>query len=154
MSHVVAVKAFVTDLDILAVVADTLGFEFVRDATTHAWYGRYVGDFDGATAAASNGHKPEHFGTCLHKLRRKDHERGDYEIGVVARVDGGTGFELVYDSWGQSGKRIEQLAGKNLTALKQELSLATAARQLMKQGYRVVRSINHANGLPMIAGMR
>lgn len=151
MSHVASVKAYVTDLEILDKVAGDLGLELVRNVDTYAWFGRWVGDYSGGVAAVSNGHDPKTFGTCQHKLRRKDHQPGDYEIGLVPRLDGGPGWELLYDNWGSGGARIEQLAGKNLGALKNEISAAVSARILARKGYRVSRTVD-ANGVIKITG--
>lgn len=137
MSHVASVKAFVQDLDALASVADRLGLELVKHATTYAWYGAWVNDFRGANAAVDNGHDPANFGKCVHKLRRKDHAAGDYEIGLVPRLDGKPGYEMVYDNWGGGGRRIEQCAGKGLGALKQAMAQEVSLRIMRRQGYRV-----------------
>lgn len=147
MSHVASVKCYVTDLEALKAVADRMGFELVLNAKTYAWYGQWVGDFRGATAAVDNGHKPEDFGKCIHKLRRKDHKAGDYEIGVVARPDGQPGYELVYDNWGGSGRRIEELAGKGLKTIKDEIAAEVSTRIMRRKGYRVTRTTNAAGAI-------
>ena len=146
MSHVASVKCFVTDLNALEAVAKKLGMELVRDAKTYAWFGSWVGDFRGSTAAVDNGHRPEDFGKCVHKLRRADHQQGMYEIGVVARVDGKPGFELVYDNWGSGGAAIETKCGKGLATLKNELAAEVTLRTMIRQGYRVTRSVDTKTG--------
>lgn len=150
ISHVASVKCFVQDLDALARVADTLGFELVRDAETYAWYGTWVNDFRGERAAVDQGYDPSTFGKCLHKLRRKDGMSGAYEIGVVARVDGQPGFELLYDNWGVGGRAIETLAGKNLVGLKGALAEDVTMRMLMRKGYRVKRTVGTDGKIKLI----
>lgn len=146
MSHVASVKCFVQDLDALERVAADLGFELVRGASSYAWYGRWVNDFRGDTAAVDNGHKPEDFGKCAHKLRRKDHKPGMYEIGVVARVDGKPGYELLYDNWSTGGRAVEEKAGKGLTKLKNALAEDVTYTALTRQGYRVSRTVDATTG--------
>lgn len=153
MSHVASVKCYVTDLDVLDAVASRMGLELVRNATSYKWFGNWVGDFRGDTAAVSNGHDPSTFGKSLHKLRRKDHREGDYEIGLVARLDGQAGYELLYDNWGSGGRRIEERAGRGLKTLKDELTAEVTTRQLARKGYRVSRSVN-ASGQIVIAGSK
>jgi len=68
MSNVASVKCYVTDLSALEAVAKKLGFELVRDAKSYAWFGQWVGDFRGSTAAVDTGHKPEDFAQCVLKL--------------------------------------------------------------------------------------
>lgn len=146
MSHVASVQCYVQDLDALEAVAARLGLELVRGATSYAWFGTWVGDFRGDRAAVSNGHDPKTFGTSVHKLRRQDHRQGDYEIGLVPRLDGQPGFELLFDNWGHGGRRIQEKAGKDLLTLKNELAAETTQRILARQGYRWRRSVNAATG--------
>jgi hypothetical protein len=141
MSHVASVECFVTDLDALKSAADRLGFDLVQ-ATTYKWYGTWVNDFRGGVAAVSNGHDPKNFGKCDGwKLRRKDHKDGMYEVGLVNRVDGQPGFELLYDNWSSGGRAIEERAGKNLETLKNELAAEVTMRIMARQGYRITRTV-------------
>jgi hypothetical protein len=136
MSHIASVQLFVTDLDALEAVADRLGFDLVRGATNYQWYGRFMND-----SQLAPGHDPKTFGTCEHKLRLKNAQSGDYEIGLVRRVDGGQGWELLYDNWSTYGARLHAKAGNNLSKLKDELAAEVSTRQLQKQGYRVRRTV-------------
>lgn len=140
MSHVASVECYVTDLEALEAAADGLGFTLVRNATTYAWYGRWMNDFNESHAAVTRGHDPKTFGTCVHKLRRKNHQAGDYEIGLVPRLDGKPGFELIYDNWGNGGRQVEALAGKNLSELKRQIAAEVSTRVMQRQGYRVSRT--------------
>jgi hypothetical protein len=154
MSHVASVKAYVQDLDALERVANELGFELVRDAKTYEWYGTWVNDFRGAGAAVDNGHDPKNFGKCVHKLRRKDHKSGAYEIGVVNRVDGKPGYELLYDNWSTGGRAVEELAGVGLTKLKQGVATDVTARLLRKKGYRVKVTTDAKTGKRRVIGVK
>ena len=109
-------------------------------------------DFSGPSeqAAANQGFDPKLFGTCLHAIRLKDHKAGDYEIGLVARRDGRPGWELVYDAWGCSGRRLEEKAGKALATLKDEYAAATTIKQLVKAGYKAARRVNDQGKLQVV----
>lgn len=151
MSHVASVKCYVVDLDALEAVAKDLGFELVRGAESYAWWGHWVNDFSGGVAAVSNGHDPKTFGTCKHKLRRADHHEGMYEIGLVPRLDGKPGFELLYDNYGTGGHAIEQKAGKNLVTLKTELAAAVTMRTMAREGWRVQRTVDAKGAVKITA---
>jgi hypothetical protein len=140
MSHIASVKLFVTDLEALDAVCRRLGLELVRGTAdewgmSYAWYGRFYGDSN-----LAEGHDPKNFGKSQHKIRRADHQPGDYEIGLVRRPDGAQGWDLLYDNWSTGGQRIESRAGRELSTLKRELAAEISMRQLQRQGYRVTRS--------------
>ena len=145
MSHVAAVSLYVTDLDALEAVADRLGFKLMRGQKTWAWYGRAVGESE----AAAQGHSAKDFGKGVHALRLKDHGPGDYEIGLVARLDGKPGFELLLDSWGMHGRKLTAAAGAGLGTLKRELAAEVSTRILQRQGYRVSRIIQPDGGIKL-----
>ena len=135
MSHVASVDCFVTDLAALRTVAERLGFDLVEGAKTYAWYGRFMND-----SRAFGKHDPKTFGTCEHKLRAKDHQSGDYEIGLVRRLDGEPGWELLYDEWGP-GQKLHAKAGNRLATLKDELAAEVSTRAMQRQGWRVRRTV-------------
>lgn len=141
MSHVAAVNCYVTDLDDLEAVADRLGFKLVRGATSYAWFGRWMNDYNATTAAVTQGFDPKTFGTCEHKLTLKDHRAGDYEIGLVERRDGQPGWEMLYDNWSTGGARIHERAGRNLETMKNELLAESSMRVMKRKGYRVTRTV-------------
>lgn len=140
MSHVVSVDCFCTDLADLRTAAERLGFEFREGQTTHAWFGVFVGD-----STPPPGRDPKLYGTCEHALRLTNHQTGDYEIGLVPRLDGEPGWELMYDQWGMYGQRLEAAGGHGLAKLKDELAAEAAMRTLRREGLRVWRTTD-ANG--------
>jgi hypothetical protein len=148
MSHIATVQLFVTDLAALKAACAELGMELVEGAKTYTWYGRFMGDSDLAP-----GHDPATFGTCEHKIRRTDYQAGDYEIGLVRRVDGGQGWELLYDNWGTGGARCEAKAGRGLVDLKRTYATQAATRQLQSEGYQVIRTTNAAGEIVLTATM-
>lgn len=139
MSHITDARLQVKDLDALDVAGDILGFNLLRNVTTHAWFGEMVGDSaEGIQVARERG--LQNLGKCDHVLRLKDHQQGDYEIGVVRESDGT--FALLYDSWGP-GQRLEAQAGKLLSKLRQEYAVAVTQARVVKtmarQGFRMTR---------------
>lgn len=141
MSHVSSVKAYVTDLKVCAAACEEIGLELVTGATSYRWYGKWVNDYSGGAAAVSNGHDPKTFGTCEHKIRVKGAGAHTYEIGLVRRLDGGPGWELLYDNW-CGGQGLEAVAGAGLGKLKQTLAQTTSIQHLQKQGYRVTKRVD------------
>lgn len=141
MSHVAAVKAYVTDLDACAAACEEVGLELVLNQNSYRWFGQWVNDYSGGVAAVSNGHDPKTFGQCVHAIRVKNGAGHEYEIGLVPRLDGGPGFELLYDNW-CGGNGLEAKAGKGLVELKRAISRVVTTRHLQRQGYRVTRRVD------------
>lgn len=139
MSHIVDQQCTIKNLDALAAACARLGLDLRRDQKTHAWWGRFVGDSPGI-----EGRDPATYGTCDHAIGEigkisQDGYNGNWEIGLCRRQDG-SGYTLVYDNYGDAGRRLEQLAGKGLKKLIEEYGIEVATRRLRKQGYRVTRT--------------
>lgn len=136
MSHVTDVKLKVTDLDALERAAERLGFEFRRDQKTYAWYGRFMNDSN-----AYGKHDPKNFGKSEHALRLKNHQPGDYEVGVVKSLDG-DGYEILFDEWGP-GQKLKAVVGPQANALRREYAAEVAEQKAMQKlsrhGWRVQR---------------
>lgn len=128
MSHVTDVKLCVKDLDAVEDVAARLGGVLRRGQRTFAWYGRWVGDYHGTLAAVDQGFDPRTFGRCDHAIRLKDHQAGDYEIGLVRDPDGQS-WRLLYDSWGEHGRKLERAFGPQLKTFRREYAYTVQARR-------------------------
>lgn len=153
MSHVADVEMVVTDLDALDAVCQQLGLELVRGKKTYTWYGRWVNDYnDPARAAAARGFDPEQFGKCEHAIKMKGGDVGHYEIGLVPRRDGGKGWELLYDNYSSGRNFSQKLGGAALPVLKDELGAELSKRHLIRQGYKVSRSVE--NGAIVMRGLK
>jgi hypothetical protein len=126
MSHVTDVKLTIKDLDAVEEACEALGLELVREKKTFEWYGRWVNDFRGATAAVDQGFDPATFGQCEHAIRIKGAAKGSYEIGLV-KDPSGDGYRLLYDAWG-NGQNLERAAGKGLNRLRHEYAVAQARK--------------------------
>lgn len=154
MSHVADVDLKITDLDACEAACDALGLELVRGAKSYKWYGQWVNDYnDSERAAAMKGHDPRLFGQCVHKIRVKGAHSDTYEVGLVPRLDGGPGFDAVYDNW-QGGYGLERVAGDGLAKLKQEYGAQVATRHLMSMGYQISRYFDEATRRTVVAGYR
>lgn len=136
MSHITDVKLRIKDLTALAEAAPLLGLEFREGQTTHKWYGRFVGD---TTPPAGLAQKD--YGKCLHALALTG-DPSAYEIGVVAALDGGEGYDLVVDSW-QRGRLLAAAGGPQMNRLRQEYAVAVASararKTLTRKGFVLTR---------------
>lgn len=109
MSHVVAGKAVVTDLDCLEAVLKQFfpKLQLKRGQKTYKWFGQWVKDYHGEDAAYKNGIDPKDFGKCEHAITM---EGCAYEIGLV-KAPGKEGFTPIWDFWG-TGRQINEYIGK------------------------------------------
>jgi hypothetical protein len=143
MSHVEEVTIDCRDLDALDVAAQKCGGELVRGQRTHAWWGTWLNDWrDAERSAVARGVDPATFGQCDHAIRIKGRPgrngaQGPWEIGVVARADG---FALIYDNYGGAGRELENAFGKDLMRLKNEAASEVAMRELLRDGWRIMRT--------------
>lgn len=115
MSHVVDVKLAVRDLDAVAESCDALqGVHFIRDQKTFRGYG-------------------SERQSCSHAIKI---DGSHYEIGVVARPDGG--YNLMYDPFDGT---VDSACGEKLSKLRREYSVAVVNRQvrdtLARKGWKV-----------------
>jgi len=150
MSHVASVQCFVTDLADAKAAAEACGFVLMENQRTYKWFGTWMMDSNLAA-----GHDPKTFGQCEHALRLKDARLTsdgkpiDYEIGLVPRLDGQKGWELLHDNWSSYGQRLYAKAGEGLSKLKDEIAASAAMRVMQRQGFRVVRSVNQAGEIEL-----
>lgn len=149
MSHVADVELTFTDLDALEVAARKHGFHLRRGQTHHAWYERWMNDWHGAQSAVAHGRDPRTFGHCDHALRADDWQRGDYEIGLVARADG-KGWDAVFDTWGP-GRKIQAKLGETLEKLAQTYGAEVAMKKLRRQGFKVQTSTDERGRTVLVA---
>ena len=150
MSHVANVEVEIQDIESLRDACKRLGLQFKEGQRTHEWFGKFMNDWNTDDAAASNGYDPKTFGTCSHAIGVPE---SNYEIGVV-RNPKGSGYRLIYDTWGANGKAItSRLGGTHLTKLKTEYGAARATKHLRRSGYRVARRVL-SNGLVKITGSK
>lgn len=138
MSHVVAGKLRIMDIDVYGRAAAKFGGELVRDQHEHKWYGVFLDDWDSARAVGRGARDPKTFGKCDHVIRLKGNA-GAYEIGLVARADGG--FDTVYDAY-CGGYGLEHAFGTDLSKLDEEYAAVMAEEYWQQQGYQTERQVN------------
>lgn len=138
MSHVVAVNLIITDVDAYGRAAAKMGGELVKGQQTHKWYGVFLDDWN-SDRAAGRRRDPATFGKCDHVIRLKNGGAGAYEIGLVARPDGG--FDAVYDAFA-GGYGLEIAFGKDLARLNDEYAAVLAEEYWQGQGYTTERQTN------------
>ena len=138
MSHVTLIDLFITDLDSLEKACERLGLELVRWQKTFKWYGRFMGD-----SAVPAGMKPQDYGKCEHAVKVKG-KSGAYEIGLIKRIDGKAGYQLVWDNWNGGYGLCEKVMydysrGKTTNAdkLKDWYAAEVARKQMARKGFRV-----------------
>jgi hypothetical protein len=150
MSHIADVQMQIKDLDALRSAVEALGGKLVLGQKTHRWFGQFMNDWSSERAAV-NRRDSSTFGSCEHAITVAGI---NYEIGVVKGADG---YELVYDTYGNSsvndGSKLEAKFGVGLTRLKQGYGVEVTRRQLSRQGYRVT-TINNANGSISVKAVR
>ena len=146
MSHVVAYPGLVvTDLKVLAEVAEELGLELVQ-AQTYKWFGSWVKDYHKDDAAYKLGIDPEKYGHCDgYKLKIKG-DNSAYEIGLHKDPAGSEGYVLVYDFYGHQGQALRNKIGMKGEKIKQGYTLALAKKQMQKKGFRVTGQKTLENG--------
>ncbi len=131
MSHVEDVAANIDDLAALETAAKECGCELVRGQKTYRWYGQHVGDY-----AMPEGVTEADLGKCDHAIRVKDADSRTYEIGVVAKPEGG--YRLLYDFW-QGGYGLMDKVGEKCTKLTTEYGVAKVCANAYKHGYTAQR---------------
>lgn len=155
MSHITTCELVIQDLDSLAIAAEKLGLELVRDKKTYKWFGQFVGDYNDPAVQAL-GIDPKQYGKCEHVLRAKDAKAGTYEIGL-ARNPKGSGFVLLYDFFAGGYGLMEKISsegrhGQDANLLKQEYANQVSRRELARMGFRV--SETRQNGKIVLNAVR
>ncbi len=136
MSHVISVNVVIKDLHALEQACKELGLEFVRNQKKHAWYGKWVNDYNQKDATyLQSGIKPENYGKCEHAIRVPG---SGYEIGVYTNPKG-SGYILAYDNYG-TGQVILQKLGAGLEKLKQLYAVHKASIEARAKGWIAQRT--------------
>jgi len=129
MSHVETIELQVKDLEALKAACKENGWTFLEGQKTFKWYGRWVNDFHGETAAYKHGIKPEDYGKCDHAISVPG---ASYEIGLVKK---GSAYQVVFDAWGGGG--LPKKIGSGAEKLKQSYALAVVQKQCKRKGHRI-----------------
>jgi len=129
MSHVVLIKANITDLEVVASACKRLGFHFHLQQKTFRWYGTWLNDFDAALAAHEQGIDPKDYGKCDHAISIPG---ANYEVGLLEREGS---YQLLFDFYEHAIK--EQLGGEGAPRFLQAYAVEAALKQARSQGYLV-----------------
>lgn len=136
MSHVADVDIKIRDLDAFAAAVKRLGGEYVRDAKTIRWYGRFLNDWN-SQAAAVNRIDSKRFGKTDAGCVR--FAGVSYDLGLLKNDDGS--YTPYFDSYGSGGQGLAaKLGGLACTKLKDEYGVAVTTRMLARKGFRVTRT--------------
>ncbi len=125
-SHVDRIEIEVRSLDALALACQRCGLELVRDQTAYRWFGKYMGD-----TPLPAGVSVDQLGHCEHAIRVPGASRA-YEIGVVARPEGG--YTLLLDQW-QDGYGLLAHCGPGADKLVREYAVAAIETAAAEQGW-------------------
>jgi len=143
MSHVTDIQTEIKDLGALAVAAEKLGMELVRDQKTYKWYGQYVGD-----APLPEGMTEADLGKCEHALRVKG-KPGAYEVGIV-KAKNGKSHTLLFDYW-DGGKGLMDKIGNDAGKLTQRYAAEAAIKQARRQGFQCRETVGTDGKIRIIA---
>lgn len=119
MSHVATSSVVISDISILKRVINEKfpKLKWKEDQRTYRWFGQWVKDFHGDSAAYKHGIDPKDYGKCAHAI---EVDGCIYDIGVVERPDG-QGYSLVWDFYGHEQK-FNDAIGKDGALLMAEYS--------------------------------
>jgi len=138
MSHITLVDIEIKDLECLRKAAAELGLEFCEGQKTFKWYGQHMGDYP-----LPEGFTQADMGSCDHALKVKGNPEA-YEIGVVKRRDGKSGYHLMWDFW-QGGYGLQQAVGANCSKLCQgyaEKVVLKNTQALRSKGWQMSKQKN------------
>ena len=128
MSHVAKIEIEIRDLDALRAACTRLGFEFREDQKTYAWYGLWASD-----TPMPEGFQVEDMGKCEHAIRVPG---ASYEVGVVPRRDGRSGYTLMWDYYRYGG--LAEVLGQGAGKLKQAYGIEAARRAARRAGHSCI----------------
>lgn len=157
MSHVATVELDIKDLAALKTACAELGLELMEGQRTYQCWGtgktldRLEAYQRHAGKLMPDGFKLEEMGQCEHAIRLKG-QQGQYEIGLAARRDGRTGYQLLCDISGAYG--IVKKIGKDFAKLRQGYAVEVAVRAAKRAGFRVVKKTVRTDGSIAIDAQR
>lgn len=144
MSHVVGIEFDCSDLLALKLACEGLGCELVEGQRTYKWYGKWMNDYAQADAAyKSLGVDPSTYGKCEHAIRVKG-QPDAYEAGVIRNPDG-KGYSLIYDFFGECGRKLQDAIGSNAAKLRAHYSLHKIKAEAIAKG-KTVELLPEKNG--------
>jgi len=132
MSHVVAIKTVLNDLEAIKAACKELGLVFVEGKQTYQWYGHSVVDYP-----LPEGFTKEDLGKCDHVIQVPG---AGYEIGL-ARAKNGQGWVVLFDFWGPGRPIIDKLGGEKLPKFFQSYNVNKTELEMKKRGFNTQRQL-------------
>lgn len=116
MSHIstISTENLVFDLGTIKDLCKRMGWNFMENQKSYAWYGKYMGD-----SPIPEGMTPEDYGKCDHAISVPG---ANYEIGLVEDKEKG-GYRVVADFW--SGGGLDKILGEQGEVFAQEYNMQT-----------------------------
>jgi len=134
MSHVVKQDIVFGNLEAVRQACLDLGWTFMQDQKTYAWWGHSVGDY-----ALPAGRTAADLGHCTHAIKVPG---CSYEIGLIENPDGTFFAEWDFYPTGGlhavMGNQKEVEAGKGGAVLKGAYAAAASKIMLAKKGFRMI----------------
>jgi hypothetical protein len=124
LSHLSNIELEIKDLNVLKEACKRLGFEFLENKHTFAWYGVWVGRYP-----LPEGMTPDDLGRCNHAIRVPGAE---YEVGVIQRDHH---YLLFWDSWRKGGLEKDSALGRGAKRLKQAYAVERVKLEARRKGY-------------------
>ena len=128
MSHVSSIELEISDLSILQHACERLGFSFLANQTSFAWYGTHVGDWP-----LPEGFKKEDMGKCLHAIDVG--AKSGYQIGVCRNPKNPKAYTLLWDFW--KGGGLTEVVGEKAEKIVNAYGVEKASKAMKKAGYSV-----------------
>jgi hypothetical protein len=142
MSHCVAIRTVLKDIEAIKAVCVELGLVFRENQKSYQWYGYSVGDYP-----LPAGFTAKDLGHCEHAIGVPG---TPWEIGVVRcrNKDGSLaeGYTLLFDFYGGRGAPIAKaLGGTDAKMFVQRYAVVKATLEARRKGHMVTRQ-TQANG--------
>jgi hypothetical protein len=137
MSHVVAIKTELKDLEAVKLACEEMGLTFKENQKSIRWFGQWVNDYSAADAAYKLGIDTKDYGKCDHAISVPG---SNYDVGLLHNAETG-GYKIYFDFYGTNGKQIQKAIGVGGERLLQLYGVHKATIEAQKCGYLVTRSV-------------
>ncbi len=137
MSHLVAIKTEVKDLEAVALAAVELGGELVTTVKRGRWYGQWVNDYAASDAAYRQGIPTDQYGRCDAVIRFPGI---DYDVMLMKNPETG-GYKVYWDFYGPGAQIEAKVGGRNAERLLQLYGVNKATLEARRKGLMVSRQL-------------
>lgn len=137
MSHVVAIKTELRDIEAVKRACAELGLTLKENQKKIRWFGRWVNDYSAADAAYKLGIDVKQYGTCDHAIEVPG---SNYDVGLIHNPET-NGYKIYFDFYGSQGAKIQQAIGVGGERLLQYYGVNKAEMEAEKMGYFSERTV-------------